>query len=183
MCLGKMKASLSILLVAVSLYIVSSEAAEVTVISIVDDVTMAGESNLSPVMTLPTINLTKGYLEEAELAIGAIIKSYHFSKYDYHDYNEIHNGVYISLNKWSAGTYQNSADDQSVFVTYNPNLYKQESFKVNLVAGVANGYGGWEYAEGDYLLLLGISTQWKYLKTVLAPDSVIFGIELPLNYR
>ena len=178
--MGNMKTSLSILLVAVSLYIVSSEAAEDTVISMVDDTILVGESNLSPVI-IPTTNFTKGYLEEAELAIGAIFRSYHFSKYDYHDYNETHNGVYISLNKWSAGTYQNSADDQSVFVTYNPNLYKQESFKVNLVAGVANGYEGWEYADGDYLVLLGVSAQWRYLKTVLAPDAVIFGIELPMN--
>jgi len=68
-----------------------------------------------------------------------------------------HDGVYININKWSAGTYKNSADVQSMFVTYNPNLYRNESFKINLVVGVANGYEGWEYAQGDYLPILGVS--------------------------
>ncbi len=92
-----------------------------------------------------------------------------------------HDGVYINNNKWSAGTYKNSADVQSMFVTYNPNLYRNESFKINLVVGVANGYEGWEYAQGDYLPILGVSAQWGYLKTVLAPDALAFGIGLPLN--
>jgi len=176
----KMKVSLSILLVAVSLHTVSAEATEVASISTVEDFTSVGYPNPSS-LTVSASNINGGYLEEAEIAIGSILKSYHFSKYDYHDYNETHDGVYININKWSAGTYKNSADVQSTFVTYNPNLYRQESFKINLVVGVANGYEGWEYAQGDYLPILGVSAQWKYLKTMLAPDSLAFGIELPLN--
>lgn len=176
----KMKVSLSILLVAVSLHTVSAEATEVASISTVEDFTSVGYPNPSS-LTVSASNINGGYLEEAEIAIGTILKSYHFSKYDYHDYNETHDGVYINVNKWSAGTYKNSADAQSTFVTYNPNLYRQESFKINLVAGVANGYEGWEYAQGDYLPILGVSAQWGYLKTVLGPDAVVFGIEFPLN--
>ena len=115
------------------------------------------------------------------MSIGTVLKSYHFAKYDYHDYNETHNGVYININKWSAGTYKNSSDVQSTFVTYNPNLYRKELFEVNLVVGIANGYEGWEYAQGDYLPVLGVSAQWKYLKTMLGPDAIAFGIELSLN--
>jgi len=177
----KMKASLSILLIAVSLHIVSAEGTEVASISTVDEFTLRGDLVPSPTPVLSASYLKRGYLEEAEMAIGTILKSYHFSKYDYHDYNENHNGLYINMNKWSVGTYRNSADVQSTFVTYNPNLYKKASIKINLVTGVANGYEGWEYAQGDYLLVLGVSAQWKYLKTVLAPDAVAFGLEFPLN--
>ena len=178
--MGKMKASLSILLVAVSLNIVSAEGLDVASISIVDDFTLVSDSIRSPV-TAGAPNLNRGYLEEAEMAIGTILKSFHFSKYDYHDYNDSHNGVYININKWSAGTYKNSADVQSTFVTYNPNLYRNELFTINLVAGLANGYEGWENAQGDYLPILGVSAQWKYLKTMLGSDALAFGIELPLN--
>ena len=115
------------------------------------------------------------------MAIGTILKSYHFSKYDYHDYNETHNGIYLNVNRWSAGTYMNSSNVQSVFVSYNSNLYSNEAIKINLVAGVANGYEGWEYAQGDYVPVLGISAQWRSLKTALLPDGVVLGIELPLN--
>jgi len=104
---------------------VSAQGEEVASISTVDDFTLVGYPNPSPV-AVPASNLSGGYLEEAEIAIGTILKSYHFSKYDYHDYNETHDGVYININKWSAGTYKNSADVQSMFVTYNPNLYRNE---------------------------------------------------------
>lgn len=173
----KMKVSLSILLVAVSLHTVSAEGAEVASIPTVEDFTSVGYPNSSS-LAVSASNINGGYLEEAEITIGTILKSYHFSKYDY---NETHNGIYINVNKWSAGTYTNSADNQSVLVTYNPNLYRDESYKINMVVGVANGYEGWEYAQGDYLPILGVSAQWGYLKTVLLPDLVAFGIELPLN--
>ena len=55
------------------------------------------------------------------------------------------------------------------------------SFKVNLVARIADGYEGWEYAQGDYLPVLGVSAQWTYLKTMLGPDALSFGFELLLN--
>lgn len=130
---------------------------------------------------LPKSNSKRGYLEENEIAIGTILVSHHFKKYDYHDYNETHNGVYINVNRWSTGTYRNSADEQSVFVTYNPNVYRNRLLKVNLVAGISNGYEGWENAQGDYLAILGFSAQWMYLKTVLSYDAVAFGLEVPLN--
>ena len=75
----------------------------------------------------------------------------------------------------------NSVNEQSVMVTYNSNLYKKESFKVDLVAGAANGYERMQYDVNGYLPILGVSAQWKYLKTVLMPNLVAFGIELPLN--
>jgi hypothetical protein len=131
--------------------------------------------------TLPRSDYKRGFLEENEISIGTILASHHFNKYDYHDYNETHNGLYINVNRWSTGTYTNSADEQSVFVTYNPNIYRGNSIKVNLVAGISNGYEGWEYAQGDYLAILGFSAQWMYLKTVLSYDAVAFGLELPLN--
>ncbi len=176
----KMKVSLSILLVAVSLHTVSAEATEVASISTVEDFTSVGYPNPSS-LTVSASNINGGYLEEAEIAIGIILKSRHFSKYDYLDYNDTHDGVYINVDKWSVGTYKNSADNRSVAITYNPSLYRKESLKINLVVGIANGYEGWEYAQGDYLPILGVSAQWGYLKTVLLPDLVAFGIELPLN--
>ena len=130
---------------------------------------------------LPKSHIKRGFLEENEIAIGTILASHHFNKYDYHDYNETHNGVYININRWSTGTYRNSADEQSVFVTYNPNVYRSKLIKVNFVAGVSNGYEGWEHAQGDYLAILGFSAQWMYLKTVLSYDAVAFGLEVPLN--
>lgn len=145
-------------------------------------------SSLSPEIELlqPTISssashVERGFLEENKIAIGTVLKSHHFDKYDYHDYNESHNGIYLNINRWSTGVFQNSADEQSVFITYNPNLYVKRSFTVNLVAGIANGYDGWENAQGDYLAILGVSAQWYYLKTMLSYEAVAFGLELPLN--
>ena len=96
--MGKTKASLSLLLVAVSLHMVSAEAVEVASLSIGDDFNLAADPNRSSLI-IPVSNLNRGYLEEAEIAIGTVLKSYHFAKYDYHAYNETHNGVYININK------------------------------------------------------------------------------------
>ena len=120
------------------------------------------------------------FLSRNKIAIGTILKSHHFDKYDYHDYNETHDGVYLNVNRWSAGTFINSADERSVFVTYNPNLYQKESFVVNAVTGIADGYEGWENAQGDYLIILGVSAQWSVLKTLLTYEAISVGFELPL---
>lgn len=109
------------------------------------------------------------------------MSSHHFSKDSDYDYNETHNGVYININNWSLGTYRNSADVQSTVATYNSRLYENKLFKMNLVTGLANGYEGWENAQGDYLLVLGVSAQLGYLKTVLLPDAIALGVEIPLN--
>ncbi len=128
-------------------------------------------------------SLKNSFLDENKIAIGTILRSHHFDKdkYDYHDYNESHNGVYLSINRWSMGSFTNSADKQSVFMTYNLELYQNQTFTVDMVTGVANGYEGWENAQGDYLPILGVSTQWAFLKSILTFDSVTFGMELPLN--
>ena len=120
----------------------------------------------------------KGLLETTKIYLGTIYKSHHFND---DDYNETHNGIYMSVEKWSVGTYENSSNVQSVFVTYNPNLYRGKSLEVNLVAGVADGYEGWNYAQNGYLPILGVSAKWMNLKAMLSPDLVAFGVELPLN--
>jgi hypothetical protein len=122
----------------------------------------------------------KGYLETAKIAIGTILKSHHF---DTEDYNDTHNGIYLSVDKWSIGTYTNSIDVQSTFVSYNPELYstRSKSLKVGLVLGVANGYEGWSNAQGDYMPLLGVSALWMNINTILSYDMVAFGFEIPLN--
>lgn len=174
-----MKKLIYILLFATSLYTGACKGEENT------DVATSGLSpEIEPYrlpQTLPTLTIERGYLEEADVAIGVIVKSHHFDKYDYHDYNESHDGVYLSINRWSAGTFRNSADVRSSFITYNPNLYTMQAFMVNLVVGVADGYDGWEYAQGDYLPILGFSAQWSYLKAMMSYEAVAFGIELPLN--
>ncbi len=35
-------------------------------------------------------SLKRGFLEENEIAIGTILRSHHFDKYDYHDYQKFH---------------------------------------------------------------------------------------------
>lgn len=134
--------------------------------------------HISSQTVLPENN---GLLERNKFAIGTILTSRHFDKYDYHDYNETHNGIYLNINRWSTGTFTNSADEQSYFVTYNPNLYRDRLLVVNMVTGLANGYEGWEHAQGDYLLILGVSAQWAFVKSMLSYDAITFGFELPLN--
>ena len=126
----------------------------------------------------PSLNRKRGLLETTGMSIGTILKSHHFSD---QDYNETHDGIYLSVDKWSFGTYRNSSDVQSTFVTYNPTLYRNRSVEINFVAGVADGYSDWEGAQGDYLPLLGVSAQWMYLKTMLSYDLIAVGVELPLN--
>ena len=120
----------------------------------------------------------KGLLETTKITLGSIYKSHHFRD---NNYNETHDGIYVSVKGWSMGTYQNSSNIQSVFVTYNPSLYRGNSLEVNLVTGVADGYEGWDYAPDGYLPVLGISARWMNLKAMLLPDVVAFGVELPLN--
>jgi len=127
---------------------------------------------------LPVMSDKQGFLEKSDLSIGTILKSHHFSN---RDYNETHNGIYLTVEEWSLGSYTNSGYEQSVFVTYNPRIYGRRSFEMNLIAGVANGYEDWEYAQNGYLPLLGVSAQWMYLKTMLSFDMVAVGLELPLN--
>ncbi len=122
---------------------------------------------------------TKGFLENTEIAIGTILKSHHFD--DEYDYNESHDGLYININRWSVGTYTNSSYSRSHFITYNSPLYRSRSLTVNFVTGVANGYEGWEHAQGDYLPIVGASARWSYLKAMLSYDVVAVGLELPLN--
>ena len=120
----------------------------------------------------------KGFLETRKIVMGTILKSHHFSD---QDFNETHNGVYLGIDYWSIGTFRNSGDVQSTFVTYNPKLYSAKSFKVNLVVGVADGYEGWDYSQGDYLPMLGVSAVWMNVRTMLSYDVVAFGLEIPLN--
>lgn len=120
----------------------------------------------------------RGYLETAKISVGTILRSRHFST---RDFNETHHGIYLNLDRWSIGTYRNSGDEQSAFVTYNPELYRKESFAINLVAGVADGYEGWNLAQDEYLPILGVSANWMNLRTLLSFDVVAFGFELPLN--
>ena len=182
--IAKMKASLLILLVALLLHAVSTQRVEAgvipesVVVTMVDDATLASEPYEQQQVTVSATSSKKGILEESEMAIGTILNSYHFSSYNF---NETHGGLYISMNQWTVGTFMNSVDEQSVMVTYNSNLYKKESFKVDLVAGAANGYERMQYDVNGYLPILGVSAKWKYLKTVLMPNLVAFGIELPLN--
>lgn len=120
----------------------------------------------------------KGLLETTKITLGTIYKSHHFNG---DDYNETHNGIYVNVEGWSLGTYENSGNVQSVFVTYNPNLYRGNAVEVNLVTGVADGYEGSEYAQNGYLPILGVSAKWMNIKAMLSPELVAFGFELPLN--
>jgi len=139
--------------------------------------TSALDLELNP-YRVPSTNRQRGYLEQTRISIGTILKSHHFND---SGFNETHDGIYLSVEKWSLGTYRNSGDVQSNFVTYNPSLYRSRSLQINLVAGVADGYQGWESAQGEYLPLLGVSAQWMYMRTMLSYDVVAFGFEVPLN--
>ena len=99
--MGKMKASLSIFLVAVSLQLFSSGGAKAA--SMYNQFASVGDP-IPWSVTVPASNSTEGILEKAEMAIGAIFNSYHFSKYDNYDYNETQNGLYLNFNRWSVGT-------------------------------------------------------------------------------
>ncbi len=130
---------------------------------------------------IPVLNQKKSYLERTKLAVGTILKSVHYGKQAGQDFNQTHNGIYLSINNWSAGTYTNSTNRQSVFITHNTSLYQKNAFKVDLVTGVANGYENWSNAHDGYLPMLGTSLQWQYLKVMLSYDVAAFGFELPLN--
>ena len=129
-------------------------------------------------ITFQLRNKKMGLLETTKISLGTIYKSHHFND---DGYNETHNGIYLSVEGWSVGTYENSGNVDSVFVTYNPTLYRGNSVEVNLVTGVADGYEGWDYAKNGYLPILGVSARWLNLKAMLSPDLVAFGVELPLN--
>ena len=134
----------------------------------------AGASNVRT----PVDNGERGLLEQVSLSFGTIFSSRHFKD---EDYNETHNGIYLNINNWTLGTYENSGYATSNFITYNANLYQRKAFAVNLVTGVADGYEGWEYARNGYAPIVGVSAQWMSLKTIVSPEFVAFGVEVPLN--
>ena len=172
-----MKNFFPVLLVSVSLSAFGSEDAEnsdITTSALTPEI-----EAYSPSQPLPQSK--KGVLEKTKITLGTIIKSHHFKEYDYQDFNESHNGIYINIDNWSTGTYTNSTNKRSLFVMYNSNLYNNNILKVNLVSGLANGYDGWENAQGDYMPILGFSTQLSYLKAILTYDAIAFGLEMPLN--
>lgn len=168
---------LSLLLIAVAPNMVFAEGVKVASIAIGDNFARTEVPGHRPVTALAA-GFNEGYLQHNEMAIGTILTSYHFSN---NNSNETHDGIYLSMNEWSAGTFINSVNNQSVAVTYNRKLYRNELFKVSMVTGIANGYEGVDYAQGDYLPILGVSAQWGYLRSTLLPNAVAFGIELPLN--
>jgi hypothetical protein len=161
-----------LLFLVLSFYTVVSQGQEI------DNLSISALDIETGLFRLPVLNDKKGLLETTNLAIGTLLKSHHF---DNDDYNESHNGIYLSIENWAVGTYKNSANVQSSFVTYNSNIYNKRRFEVDLVYGVANGYEGWELAQDDYLPILGFSAQWTYFKAMLSYDVVAFGLELPLN--
>ena len=135
----------------------------------------------SNAFNIPVKDEKTGLLETTKIYLGTIYKSHHFTEEEDYDYNETHNGIYVSVEGWSVGTYENSGNVQSTFITYNPNLYRGYSVEVNLVAGVADGYEGCDYTRDGYLPIVGVSAKWMNMKTMLSPSLVAFGLELPLN--
>ena len=129
--------------------------------------------------SLPSADGGKGLLATSEFAIGTILASHHFNTDE--DYNETHNGIYLSFNEWSVGSYKNSESKQSTFVTYNAEIYQDRIVEVDFVVGVADNYDGWKMSQGEYLPIVGFSAKWSYVKTMLSYDVVAFGFELPLN--
>ena len=127
---------------------------------------------------IPLFGDGKGLLETTDIAIGTILTSRHFVD---ENYNETHNGIYLRIDRWSVGTYRNSVYEQSNFIAYNSEVYRQRQLGVELVMGVADGYGEWEQARSEYLPILGLSASWTYLKAMVSYDVLAFGFELPLN--
>jgi len=167
-----MKKIIQFLVIGLLMYASASNAKEGDTIT-----TSALNLDIDP-YRVPATTRKRGYLDETRIAIGTILKSHHFNN---NNYNETHDGIYLSVENWSLGTYRNSGNVQSTFVTYNPSVYRNRSIQVNLLAGVADGYEEWELAQDGYLPLLGVSAQWMYLRTMVSLDVVAFGFEVPLN--
>ena len=133
---------------------------------------------LGIVLLLFSTSAFGGYLEESDVALGTIMRSHHFSDYDY---NETHQGLYLSINNWSVGRYTNSYSRSSTVITHNMEWSRNKSFVIKSLLGAATGYQGQRFALGDVLPVIGMSAQYGYFRGVIIPDAVIFGIELPLN--
>ena len=80
---------------------------------------------------IPVLNEKKAHLESAKLAVGTILRSVHYSKQAGQDFNETHNGIYLNVNNWSVGTFTNSSNRQSVFITHNTSLYRKNAFTID----------------------------------------------------
>src|SRR5210317_2000889 len=97
-----------------------------------DGMSASATSHRSDYFLASSLNQEKGLLETTKITLGTIYKSRHFSNAGY---NETHNGIYLSAAGWTLGTYMNSGNVQSNFVTYNPSLYRKRYLEVNMVAG------------------------------------------------
>ena len=117
-------------------------------------------------------------LERKQVSFGTILQSHHFSD---DEFNESHNGIYFEVDGWTVGTYQNSYYRDSVFFTYNSDIYNSNGLKFSFVTGLADGYANTPLAQDDYLPILGLSAQMKNLKAMLIYDVLVFGLEFKMN--
>ena len=120
----------------------------------------------------------EAFLQRKQISFGSILKSHHFSD---EPYNDTHGGFYFAVDGWAIGSYENSFYRDSVFFTYDTEIYDSRGLKFNFVTGLADGYAGSPLALDDYLPILGLSAKIKNLKAMLTYNAVAFGLEFPLN--
>jgi len=91
------------------------------------------------------------------------------------DYNEVHSGLFISINNFIIGQYTNSYDQQSNVIGYGRMFSKRWGWSVLLADGYEghsnNGYNG-----GPFLVWHPI----KYVTISINPAVVGFGFRLPI---
>ncbi len=135
---------------------------------------------LGIVLLLFSTSAFGGYLEESDVALGTIMRSHHFSDYDY---NETHQGLYLSINNWSVGRYTNSFNKSSTVITHNTEWYRNRAFEIRSIEGAATGYEGQKY-DGLRVLAgnLYVEARWPVDHQLrVIPDAIVFGIAFPLN--
>jgi len=134
---------------------------------------------LGSILLLFSTSAFAGYLEESDVALGTIMPSHHFSDYDY---NETHQGLYLSINNWSVGRYTNSFNKSSTVITHNTEWYRNRAFVVKSIEGAATGYEEQKYGLRVLAEYLYVEARWPVdLQVRVIPDAVVFGIEFVLN--
>jgi hypothetical protein len=103
-----------------------------------------------------------------EYSLTTLGSSYHF---DRNDFNEIHEGIFISRNNWSVGTYTNSINKESWAINYQHDLTPWAS----LSAGVATGY------EYPLIPTVGLNLHTRYVYLEITPILVFTGLRLPIG--
>ena len=108
----------------------------------------------------------------ADVKIGTMNYSYHYDRSD--DWNETHNGIFLQVDNWTVGTYENSEWHRSQYVAYSAPIADSKYFEWTV--GGATGY-----EKLPVMPLVGVKATYHYVYSLITPTVIAVGLSIPIG--